>query len=83
MPIWTFGFAGGLKNNLRFAPQGILKIAIDNYCCSDLKILTDEAYDYVFPNGKPNKIKHAFSSKEEMHDFIDEKFEGFFEHVRQ
>jgi hypothetical protein len=48
-----------------------------------LKILTDEAYDYVFPNGKPNKIKHAFSSKEEMHDFIDEKFEGFFEHVRQ
>jgi hypothetical protein len=62
---------------------GILKIAIDNYCCSDLKILTDEAYDYVFPNGKPNEIKHAFSSKEEMHDFIDEQFEGFFEHVRQ
>lgn len=58
--------------------MGVLKIAIDNYCGSHLNILTDEAYDYIFPNGKNNEIKDVFSSKEDMYDFIDEQIDSFF-----
>ena len=57
---------------------GILKIAVDDYCGSSLNILTDEAYDYIFPNGKPNQIKEMFSSKQDMHDFIDDILDEFF-----
>jgi hypothetical protein len=57
--------------------MGVLKIAYQDLYTSSMNILTDEAYDYVFPNGQPNYIKNRFPSKEKMHEYIDEHLEHF------
>lgn len=59
---------------------GVLKIAChDTYLSSaSMNILTDEAYDYVFPNGQRNKIVNTFHTKKDMHDCVDELLDGFF-----
>ncbi len=57
--------------------MGVLKIAYQDLYTSSMNILTDEAYDYVFPNGQPNNIKNRFPSKEKMHEYIDTHLEHF------
>jgi hypothetical protein len=60
--------------------MGVIKIAYRNSydVHPNINILTDESYDYVFPNFQPNKITKMFPSKNHMHDFIDDILERFF-----
>ncbi len=55
---------------LELYEMGIVKIGLSNDLVSSINILSDEAYDYVFPNGQANVIKSYFSTKEDMHDYI-------------
>ncbi len=57
--------------------MGVLKIAYQDLYTSSMNILTDEAYDYVFPKGQPNNIKNRFPSKEKMHEYIDAHLTNF------
>ncbi len=69
---------------LQLYEMGVLKIACHdtNFSKSSMNILTDEAYDYVFPNGQRNKIVNKFPTKKEMHDCVDQLLEAFFKNIR-
>jgi hypothetical protein len=62
---------------LQLYEMGVLKIACHDTYCASMNILTDEAYDYVFPNGQRNKIVNTFHTKEDMHDRIAELLDNF------
>ncbi len=56
---------------------GVFKLAYYNSYHASMNILTDESYDYVFPNAMPNKIRNIFSSKEEMQEFVRKHADDF------
>jgi hypothetical protein len=66
---------------LQLYEMGVLKIACHDTYCSSMNILTDEAYDYVFPNNQSNKIVNKFPTKKDMNDFVDDLLEEFFKNT--
>ena len=53
----------------------VIKIALKS-SDDNINILTNEAYDYIFPYNKPNRIKTFYNSKENMNNIIDELLEN-------
>jgi hypothetical protein len=58
--------------------MGIIKMACMETFSTRLNLLTNDAYDYIYPNGQPNKITKWFSSKKIMQEFIDKQLKLFF-----
>jgi hypothetical protein len=58
------------KQLKRLYELGVVKVAIQLTSFPCYTALTDESFDYVYPNNSPNWLSTHFKNKEEMHEYI-------------
>jgi hypothetical protein len=54
--------------------RGFVKMGINQRFTGSINILSDEAFDHVYPNG-PNRLQQIFRTKEDMNAFVQQKLD--------